>query len=340
MASSLPDGTSFNGRRIRQDKDYTVHVDMGKFVNERLHEVALGRGRKSTPEQAATTEDIQKTRAAIGSLAWAAKEGRPDASAGASILASRMSKLKVKDITDLNKVIAQVKAKAGLTLSYFPIPLEDLSLGIATDASWKNYDDGSSQGAFGVLAFDRKMLNNERARCSLLWWNSGKLKRKVPSTLAAETQALNRGLGELMWARAILASLQDPSFDLEEFKQSVKETSDLVLQRGDGSGVLRDSLAVVDAKSVYDNVTKEGAQAEDKYTALEVAIARERADGLGVQFRWVEHQSMIVDSLTKLHGGTDTLYELLDLGYYKLVAEEERLVEREQRRLEGTVKRR
>eukprot|EP00439_Symbiodinium_sp_Y106_P087337 s397_g45.t3 len=284
--------------RERQDKDYTVHVDMGKFVNERLHEVALGRG------------------------------------AGASILASRMSKLKVKDITDLNKVIAQVKAKAGLTLSYFPIPLEDLSLGIATDASWKNYDDGSSQGAFGVLAFDRKMLNNERARCSLLWWNSGKLKRKVPSTLAAETQALNRGLGELMWARAILASLQDPSFDLEEFKQSVKETSDLVLQRGDGSGVLRDSLAVVDAKSVYDNVTKEGAQAEDKYTALEVAIARERADGLGVQFRWVEHQSMIVDSLTKLHGGTDTLYELLDLGYYKLVAEEERLVEREQRRLE------
>ncbi|CAE7947841.1 C15C7.7 [Symbiodinium sp. KB8] len=59
----------------------------------------------------------------------------------------------------------------------------------------------------------------------------------------------------------------------------------LVLQRGDGSGVLRDSLAVVDAKSVFDNVTKEGAQAEDKYTALEVAIARERADGLGVQFR-------------------------------------------------------
>ena len=61
-----------------------MHVDMGKFVNERLHEVALGRG------------------------------------AGASILASRMSKLKVKDITDLNKVIAQVKAKAGLTPQLLP----------------------------------------------------------------------------------------------------------------------------------------------------------------------------------------------------------------------------
>ena len=317
-----------------------MHVDMGKFVKERLHEVVLDRGRKSNPEEPATTEELQKTRAAIGSLAWAAKEGRPDASAGASILASRMGKLKVKDILDLNTVIQQVKSRADLTKSYYPIAEEDFGLGVATDASWKNYSDGSSQGAFGVLTFDKKMLDNEKARCSLLWWKSGKLKRKVPSTLAAETQALNRGLGELMWARAILASLQSPSFDLEEFKQGLKDTADLVLQRGDGSGILRDSLAVVDAKSVYDNVTKEGAQADDKYTALEVAIARERADGLGVQFRWVEHQSMIVDSLTKLHGGTETLYNLLSQGFYRLVAEEERLKEREVRRAEGTVKRR
>ena len=55
----LPQGTSFNGRRIRQEKDYSLKVDVCKFVTERMSEVRLERGRRSQP-------------AAIGSLAWAA----------------------------------------------------------------------------------------------------------------------------------------------------------------------------------------------------------------------------------------------------------------------------
>ena len=99
-------------------------------------------------------------------------------------------------------------------------------------------------------------------------------------------------------------------------------------------------MSVVDAKSLYDNLMKEGSQSQDKFTALDVAIARERVDGLGVDLRWVEHQAMVVDSLTKLNGNKEALMKLLTTGTFKLEAEEWQLEDRERRRREGTVKRR
>ncbi|CAE7241405.1 RE1 [Symbiodinium sp. CCMP2456] len=334
----MPQGTAFNGRRIRQQSDYSLKVDMCKFVTERLSQVFLEKGRRSQPDAEASPKERQDTRAAIGSLAWAAKEGRPDAASGASILASRMAKLKVRDVVALNKVIQEVRSKPELTLTYHSVPLERLRFGVATDASFDNYDDGSSQGAVGVLAYDVALTEGETAKCSLLWWKSAKLRRKVPSTLAAETQALNRGLGELLWTKALWENLLDPNFDLQKYMASIKDQSDVVLQRADCDQKLRESLSIVDAKSVYDNVIKDGAQAADKYTALEVAIARERSDGLGVQIRWVEHQAMVVDALTKVGANPQALYRLLDTGHFRITAEEQQMVERAELRAIGRVK--
>ena len=105
-------------------------------------------------------------------------------------------------------------------MTYYPIPLDRLRFGVATDASFDNYKDGSSQGAVGVLAYDVDLCSGASARCSLLWWKSGKLRRKVPSTLAAETQALNRGLGELMWTKAIFGDVAEEKFDLQGQRQA------------------------------------------------------------------------------------------------------------------------
>ena len=95
-----------------------------------------------------------------------------------------------------------------------------------------------------------------------------------------------------------------------------------MLQSSGADEKLKDSLSVVDAKSLYDNLMKEGSQSQDKFTALDVAIARERVDGLGVDLRWVEHQAMVVDSLTKLNGNKEALMKLLTTGTFKLEAEE------------------
>ena len=50
-------------------------------------------GRMSEDAEA-THDEVKRVRASISSLAWCAKEDRPDAAAGASVFASRMSKMK------------------------------------------------------------------------------------------------------------------------------------------------------------------------------------------------------------------------------------------------------
>ena len=84
----------------------------------------------------------RQTRATIGLLAWCTKEARPDAAAGASILASGEGHLR-----EHGDPRGQEQAKS-------PTPLEKLRFGVATDASFDNHTDGSSQGAVGVLAYD------------------------------------------------------------------------------------------------------------------------------------------------------------------------------------------
>ena len=106
------------------------------------------------------------------------------------MLASRIGSLKVKDLVELNRTVEEAKKYRDLTLSFYPIPPSQLGWVAVTDASWGNHADGSSQGALAVIAFDRALLDGQRAACSLVWWKSAKLKRKVGSTLAAEAQSL------------------------------------------------------------------------------------------------------------------------------------------------------
>ena len=337
---AMPEGTTFNGRRIRQLPDYTIAVDMTKYVIERLAPMTLEKGRRSQPEAPASEDEKSRFRGAVGSLAWAAKEGRPDAAAGASILASKAANLQVKDLLELNKVIQKVKETPELTLRYFPIPPSELCWGVITDASFTNHGDGGSQGALGILAFHRDLLSGHRATCSLIWWKSGKLRRKVNSTLAAETQSLNKGLGDLLWSKAIWRDLLDVRFSIEEFRADVQKEAEMVLQKADADAQLKESLTIVDAKSLYDNLRKDGSLAQDKYTALDVAIARERIDGLQAHVRWVEHHAMIVDCLTKINGNPAALFKLLTEGSYAVVAEEESLEFRSSERATGSVRRR
>ena len=116
----IKDGTSFNGRRIRVNQKQEFLVDMQKFVEERLKKVPIAKGRKA--EDSATQEEKDLTRAAVGSITWAAKEGRPDAAAIASLVASNLTRL----------------TRSDLCLRVQPIRPERLGWGVITDASFAN----------------------------------------------------------------------------------------------------------------------------------------------------------------------------------------------------------
>ena len=75
MLQDTPEGASFNGRRIRQMKDYGFKIDMIKFVNERLPMVDIPPQRKKEKESPVTEEERKQARMICGALNWICKEG-------------------------------------------------------------------------------------------------------------------------------------------------------------------------------------------------------------------------------------------------------------------------
>ena len=191
------EGVGFNGRRVRQLPTFDFEVDMTKFVCERLEPVALAKGRKSDVKALANDSEIAQVRAVIGGLNWAAKEGRPDCAAAASLGAACFPKPTIQDILDVNRAVKVLKERSELSIKIRAIEVDKLAWGVISDASFANAYGGHSQGAYGILAFHEDLREGCRVPCSLISWRSGRIQKVVSSTLAAETQSLSKGLGEL-----------------------------------------------------------------------------------------------------------------------------------------------
>ena len=313
-------GAAFNGRRIQQKKDFSFEIDMEKFVSERLKEVPLEKGRATQSHLEATEQERDDTRAAVGSITWAAKEGRPDGAAMASLVASSLSSLKVPDIVDLNKCIKRMKEEAALKIPIQSIPLSELCWGVITDASYANAAKGKSQGAFAVIAYDKGVIEKGEGRCNLMHWRSGKIHRVVNSTLAAETQSLSRGLAELTWTVTVFNEFITKGFDLRRWEESLAERRLAALVKTDCEEGLSEGICIVDAKSLYDHLSKETVGvASDKRTALEMQVIRQALAETKTEVRWVPHPSMIVDALTKRNGNLEPLLDMLCDGVLNII---------------------
>ena len=119
-------------------------IDMTKFIEERLHEVPLEKRRSTQKEETANEAEVAATRTLAGALIWAAKEGRPDCAAGASLIAGCINKLKIQDILGLNKIIKETKTNSTVSIKIQAIPEEKICFGAITDAAWVNAGGGSS----------------------------------------------------------------------------------------------------------------------------------------------------------------------------------------------------
>ena len=314
-----PNGASFNGRRLRMAQDGTYLIDMQKFIEERLNEVPLEVGRAKMKEEEATEDEKKLTRAAIGALTWSAKEGRPDAAAAASLIASSLNTLRVQDILDLNKTIKEMKKSADLCLKIQPIEPSRMVWGVVTDASYANAKDKASQGAYGVICCDEDVLEGRKGVTNLIHWKSGKMHRIVNSTLAAESQSLSKGLSELAWTVTVYQEMITHNFDLKEWQTKVKQQRMVALAKTDSDSRLKRCLCVVDAKSLYDHLVKETVgTAEDRRTAIEMQVIRQAMGETGACIRWVPHPKMFMDCLTKRFGNRASLYDLLQSGKFSV----------------------
>ena len=326
------DGASFNGRRIKQNPDCGFEVDMEKFVKARLPYVVVPPDRKKQKQAEVTEEERKQARMICGALNWIAKEGRPDAAGVASLMSSRLNKMVVEDLLQLNDAIKEIKGNAALAISIQP--LKKMRLAVVTDASFANHGF-HSQGGQMILSHEEGLKEGLEVKTNLLWWRSGKLQRVVNSTLAAETQSLSRGIGDLMWLMLLFKEIQEPDLHLRDWAHGLKNQEIVAMASSESDGRLKESLAIVDAKSLYDYLSKETLGGQDRRTAIEVQIVRDDLSALGGQIRWVDHVSMVADALTKVKGAMTALKRLLTTGRFSIRAEKDLMATREEARNQG-----
>jgi hypothetical protein len=325
-------GAAFNGRRIKQLQDGSFKIDMQKFVEERLFPIELEKGRSSQRRSDATSEEVAKARAVCGSLNWLAKEGRPDAAGPSSLHSSKLANLKIEDILAINDTVKRLKETAEFAVILQP--LHNMKLSIVTDASFAN-NGYHSQGGQMVIAHEPGLRDGLKVKTNLVGWRSGRLQRVVNSTLAAETQSLSRGLGDLMWIMVLVKELSEANFRVRDWKQRLSAEEVMVLGSEQHQDFLKHSLAIIDAKSLFDYLAKDTVGGQDRRTAIEIQIIREDLRHLQGQVRWVDHPAMLADGLTKIRGNNEPLYRLVKEGVFRIQAEESQMALREQARQNG-----
>ena len=79
----------------------------------------------------------------------------------------------------------------------------------------------------------------------------------VNSTLAAETQSLSKGLGELCWVVSIFNELTRTDFDLTKWEEELQKNKMVAITKDESSSDFKECLAIVDAKALFDHLSRE-----------------------------------------------------------------------------------
>ncbi len=217
-----------------------------------------------------------------GSLNWIVRGTRPDKSFELIDASTKFQTGKIEDLVRLRKTLVSMKEnKAEI---YFPNLGDPVgwTLVCFTDAALGNLNNGKdSTGGHIVL-----LMNTRTNMCSVLDWQSNKIKRVVRSTLAAEALSLCDGLENAIFLRDVLAEVWNTP---EKIK----------------------ILGVVDNMSVVDAISSTTSVA-DKRLRREISAIKEMLSGNEV----TSIKLQLADVLTKRGVNDASLLQVVQEGSY------------------------
>ena len=269
-----------NTRKIKP-----IPIDAGRSGNEKI-----------------SGDDITRHRSVTGSLAWVARQTRPDLAYRVSRLQSSIKNATVSTLCDANAV-AQLAHKGDQVRLRFPcghLKWDEVGLITITDASFSNEQNyRSQQGRCHFLGdlTEIKSSNCNTYRVMPLSYSSTTIRRVCRSTLQAETYSLQHGLEAGDKLRGVLA----------EIKGQIKS---LRTRETDARSCVP-HLALTDCRSLSDHLASEIlAKVSDKRLGIELQSIHEsyRSDDRktweiypngGDKLSWIATHTMISDCLTK-----------------------------------------
>ena len=322
-------GTGYSGKRILQFKDFSIGYTMNDYVLHRIKPVNVQRKvlKKDADTVLLNEAEVTQYRAALATLNWVSREGRPDCAAAASILASRFPKPTIRDLYELNDILYQLKNHE-VTLRIHAIPEDQVRHFTISDSSHDPSGRVKPQHGWVQGVTTPGLSRGDKSPVSIMAWRSRKLRRKAGNTLLCESIALSTALGALerqvaMWKSLTLASFTARQLTLEDTEEAEIRGQASVIASECQAYVDPAAVAVVDAKSLFDGVHSEQAQGEDDRSALEMAVIQESLKALKGRIRWVPHNKNPSDGLTKLTGAhMAPLLELISTNAFTLEEEQ------------------
>ncbi len=321
-------GCMYAGRHIRQLEDFSFEHHMDEYIYTRLEPIQITKKVLKKDSDKIGLNDREKTqlRGLIASLNWTAREGRPDASASASILATTFPEPCMSHIFAANDVVRHLKTFP-IKLRIHAIPEEDLRNILIADSAFDTSGREKSQHGW-LLGFTSPGMNRgETSPISLMEWRSRRLRRKAASSLLCESISLSAGTGALERQDAFMQSIQFSHFSPRMRQRTEDEMLSIMGKTtviANESAEYRDpkSLAVMDAKALFDSQNSEQSQGEDSRAALELAIIKESLRAVRGRARWIPHNVNPSDSLTKMSGAhTEPMLKLLKTNCFRIEEE-------------------
>ena len=176
-----------------------------------------------------------------------------------------------------------------------------------------------SQGGYMLLIANKEIAEDQEAAVAVMDSGTSLTRRVCRSTLAAEAAHLAEGVEQADWLCVFMAEI------LDEEPVSMRNWQDAVDRRK--------RIWCVDAKSVYDYLTKEGTgHARDRRMAIEGALLKEALQREKAVLRWIDGTQNIADILTKIGVDKTYLKHVLNTGIWTLVQHKEAALMKEKKR--------
>ena len=242
---------TFTGIELQQHADKSISLSQSAYVKN-IMPITISAERRKSDQMDVDDNERHALRALVGSLQYASVNTRPDLASKLSFLQSAISKAKVSDLIEGNRVLHEAKKDHDLTITIKSIPCSDLRFLAFSDASFSSPKNPDAHAGSIILSTHKEIGQNCKCPISPLSWGSKKIQRVVVSTLAAETMAMSSTLDQLSWLRLCWGWMLQPSCNWRKPEQALSERPESFASATYRAQNLPSSLAVTDCKSLYD----------------------------------------------------------------------------------------
>ena len=289
------------GKQFTQGPDYAVSIDVVDNTR-RMGRILVGPDRKQNDKL--TKGELTQLRSGIGSLAWIARQARPDLAYKVSYLQTCVKSATVTTLKECNKVVDLAKATMNeVKLHFTPgiVNWQDCGVLTVSDASFSNEPGYKSQQGRSHFLTSAKDLKDEAVtayRVLPIAFSSTTMKRVCRSTLQAEAYALQSGIESGDRIRALIAETNGAFDDLRNWENPARRAVP--------------QLLLSDCRSLVEHLNSEiPAKISDKRLGIEMAAIRQQLWTDDVRRTWTEYPSggdaliwiststMVSDVLTK-----------------------------------------